>query len=95
MGLDAEHIGLKKAQETINSDIFWRIPNDYRSMAEARNNGVPLSVQAPKAAITQAVTSLAAALNGEGGDESEEMADGDKKAGVSKWLPFLGNKSGT
>jgi pilus assembly protein CpaE len=95
LGLDAEHIGLKKAQETINSEIYWRIPNDYRSMSEARNNGVPLNVQAPKAAVTQAVASLAAALNGDLDDESEAMDARDKKGGVSKWLPFLGNNSRT
>ncbi len=95
LGLDAEHIGLKKAQETINSDIFWRIPNDYRSMSEASNNGVPLSVQAHKAAVTQAVVSLAAALNGDEDDESEDADAAEKKGGVAKWLPFLGNKSGS
>ena len=94
LGLDAEHIGLKKAQETINSEIYWRVPNDYRSMAEARNNGVPLTTQAPKAAITQAVVNLAAALNGDEAAEGEESI-AQKKAGVSKWLPFLGAKSGS
>jgi pilus assembly protein CpaE len=92
LGLDAGDIGLKKAQETINREIFWRIPNDYRSMAEARNNGVPLTVQAPKSAITQAVVSLAAALSGDDGTfpSSTEVAD-KKKAG--RWLPFLGAKA--
>jgi len=90
LGLDAGHIGLKKAQETINHDIYWRIPNDYRSMAEARNNGVPLITQAPKAAITQSVVSLAASLNGEDAAvDNPEMPTADiKKSAVSKWLPF-------
>jgi pilus assembly protein CpaE len=92
LGLDADHIGLKKAQETINREIYWRIPNDYRSMAEARNNGVPLTVQAPKTAITQAVVSLAAALNGDGPTSDNEEVATNEKAGVSKWLPFLGHK---
>ena len=64
VGLDS-HIGLKKAQETIGRDIFWQLPNDYRTMVEVRNNGVPLLEQAPKAAITQSIISLAAALSGE------------------------------
>ncbi len=93
MGLDNEHIGLKKAQETINTEIFGKIPNDYRSMAEARNNGVPLTVQAPKAAITKAVINLAETLDGdviesEGEDESgvAEVASQKKTKG---WIPFL------
>ncbi len=64
VGLDS-HIGLKKAQETIGREIYWQIPNDYRTMVEVRNNGVPLLEHAPKAAITQAIIHLAEALNGD------------------------------
>ncbi len=64
LGLDS-HIGLKKAQETIGREIFWQLPNDYRTMVEVRNNGVPLLEQAPKAAITQSIIALAAALTGD------------------------------
>jgi len=64
VGLDS-HIGLKKAQETIGREIYWQIPNDYRTMVEVRNNGVPLMEHAPKAAITQAIIQLAEALNGD------------------------------
>ena len=57
-------ISLKKAQETIGREIFWQLPNDYRTMVEVRNNGVPLIEQAPKAAITQSIVELADALHG-------------------------------
>ena len=40
-GLDNGQISLKKAQETIGRAIFWQLPNDYRTMIEVRNNGVP------------------------------------------------------
>ena len=50
VGLDAAQISMKKAQETIGREIFWQLPNDYRTMSEVRNNGVPLIEQAPKAA---------------------------------------------
>jgi len=59
VGLDCGHISLKKAQETIGREIFWQLPNDYRTMVEVRNNGVPLVEQAPKASITQAIVHLA------------------------------------
>lgn len=90
MGLDNEHIGLKKAQETINTEIFGKIPNDYRSMAEARNNGVPLTIQAPKAAITQSVVNLAASLNANGTEQTGEEAPAETETKKSKWIPFLG-----
>ena len=61
VGLDVGNIGLKKAQDTIGREIYWQLPNDYRTMVEVRNNGVPLIEQAPKAAITQAIMGLAQA----------------------------------
>ncbi len=64
VGLDCGQISLKKAQETIGREIFWQLPNDYRTMVEVRNNGVPLVEQSPKAAITQAIAHLGDALSG-------------------------------
>jgi pilus assembly protein CpaE len=90
MGLDNEHIGLKKAQETINSEIFAKIPNDYRSMAEARNNGVPLTIHAPKAVITQSVISLAAALDANGAEKTDKETPVEVNTNKSKWISFLG-----
>ena len=88
VGLDSGQISLKKAQETIGDEIFWRIPNDYRVMSEVRNNGVPLLERAPKAAITQAVVELAAAIDG---DLNVAAQTGDK-AGISRFLGFLNKK---
>ncbi len=84
VGLDNGQISLKKAQETIGRDIFWQLPNDYRTMVEVRNNGVPLIDQSPRAGITQSVVSLAASLGGMDADDSEDGKDG--KGG--RWLNF-------
>lgn len=90
IGLDNGHISLKKAQETIGRDIYWRLPNDYRAMVEMRNNGVPLIEQAPRAAITQAIVALAEELSG---TERAEEDTGDTKG---RWLAFWGkNKAKT
>ncbi len=85
VGLD-NHIGLKKAQETIGREIFWQLPNDYRVMVEVRNNGVPLIEQAPKAAITQSIISLADALCGNGEVRAEGADAGNKTSAVNKLL---------
>jgi len=74
VGLDSGQITLKKAQETMGREIFWQLPNDYRTMIEVRNNGVPLIEQAPKAAITQSITALAEALCGEEPAQAEQAA---------------------
>ena len=42
LGLQDTQISLNKALETIGRDIFHQIPNDYGTMVESRNNGVPL-----------------------------------------------------
>ena len=90
-GLENGQITLKKAQETIGKEIFWQLPNDYRTMIAARNNGVPLVEQSPKAAITQSIAALAEGLSS---DEkaAEEATTGGKRSGLSRLLPFL--KSG-
>jgi pilus assembly protein CpaE len=63
-GRETGPISLKKAEETIDTEIFWQLPNDYRVMVEVQNNGVPLIEHAPKAAITQQIAELGAALCG-------------------------------
>ncbi len=84
-GLDSGQISLKKAKETLGREVFALLPNDYRTMVEVRNNGVPLIVQAPKAAITMAVRDLATKLEGEPQQEGE---DGEAKPAESKWKKF-------
>jgi pilus assembly protein CpaE len=86
VGLDCGHISLKKAQETIGREIFWQLPNDYRTMVEVRNNGVPLIEQAPKAQITQAIVHLAEALSG--GPTAEADATDGKGSSIARLLGF-------
>lgn len=89
-GYETGQISLKKAQETVGREIFWQVPNDYRVMIEVRNNGVPLLQQAPKAAITQSIGQLAAALGGKPDDDPP--ADTGSK--VRSWLGLWPARSG-
>ena len=94
VGLENGQITLKKAEETLGREIFWQLPNDYRTMIEARNNGVPLIEQAPKAAVTQSIIALAAALSG---DVTAEAAAGTaafsaKKSGMSRLFGLWSGK---
>lgn len=84
-GLDSGQISLKKAKETLGREIFALLPNDYRTMVEVRNNGVPLISQAPKAAITQAIRDLAIKLDG---GPSEGGSEATAKPTESKWKKF-------
>ena len=92
VGLESGQIKLKRARETIGRDIFAQIPNDYRTMVEVRNNGVPLLEHAPKAAITLAMQQMAAALNGNvNADPTEEVAAAATTS--SSWINFWPGKS--
>jgi pilus assembly protein CpaE len=88
-GLETGQITLKKARDTIGRDIFWQLPNDYRTMIEVRNNGVPLLEHAPKAAITQAIFGLADALTKE---EREPPAAAESKSTLSRIFSFWPGK---
>ncbi len=90
-GYDAAHISLKKAQETLGSEIYWQIPNEYRVMVEVRNNGIPLIQQAPKAGITQSIRQLADALDGKVEEDSSSSAN----AKARKWLNLWPVRSGS
>jgi pilus assembly protein CpaE len=87
-GYDTGQISLRKAQETIGREIFWQVPNDYRVMVEVRNNGVPLVQQAPKAAITQSINQLAAALDGR-----TDPKAGEAGSKTRSWLGIWPSKS--
>ncbi len=84
-GLESGQISLKKAKETLGRDIYALLPNDYRTMVEVRNNGVPLINQAPKAPITQALRDLAAKLQGK---EASAVTGESSKSKESKWKMF-------
>ena len=55
-------ISLKDAEDGINKELFWIIPNDYRTTMSAINQGKPLAKIAPKAQITQSFGGIADAL---------------------------------
>jgi len=84
---DSKAIRPKRAEEIVGREFFWQIPNDYRLMIEARNNGVPLVTEAPRAEITQSLTSMARVLVG-------DAMSGVKPAGrtttpvLGKWFGF-------
>ena len=89
VGLEEGQITLKKAEETIGREIFWQLPNDYRTMIEVCNNGVPLVQQAPKAGITHAMIALANALEG---TQKQATSSDDGKSGLGRLLSLWPNK---
>jgi len=92
VGLESGQIALKKAEETIGKEIFWQLPNDYRTMVEVRNNGVSLLDHAPKAAISQAIVTLAKVLCGDAGADASVATA--KKSSLSRLFQLWPSKGG-
>lgn len=88
MGLEDAQISLNKALETIGREIAYEIPNDYATIVDSRNNGVPLVQRAPKARVTRAIEKLARNFDGDGpADEPVE----EKKPRKGLFGLFSGN----
>jgi len=86
VGLEETQISINKALETIGREIFWQIPNDYATMVESRNNGVPLIVQSPKSKLTRSIQQLAMVLEGtEEGPGSEDKTH-KSRSGLFRFL---------
>ncbi|MBS0207464.1 MAG: response regulator [Planctomycetes bacterium] len=95
VGLNDSTISLKKAQETIGREIFAQVPNEFRTMVEVRNNGVPLIEQAPKAPVTQSLIRLAEQLSAGPAEAAGEAAAApaeQAKPGKSGLFSMFGGK---
>ena len=69
--LKKSDISVKDAAESVQTEIFWSIPNDYRTTMSAINRGMPLHDLSPRGGITKSLEALAGAL---AGGEGEKVA---------------------
>ena len=60
----AKEVPFSKAEEALGMKIFHYVPDDPKSVNRANNNGVPVVLEAPRAAVSRSVTKLAAGVNG-------------------------------
>jgi pilus assembly protein CpaE len=58
-------ISLKDAENGIGTELFWTIPNDFKTTMAAINSGKPLQQVAPKAAISKSFREMATLLSTE------------------------------
>jgi pilus assembly protein CpaE len=79
VGLETD-IGIKKAEETIGKTVYWQVPNEPRTVLDARNQGVPLIQHAPRSKVQQSIAGLAQALTG------KPAANGKERS--SRWALF-------
>jgi pilus assembly protein CpaE len=86
LGLEDSQISLNKALETIGREITWQIPNDYATMVDSRNNGVPLVVRAPKAKVTKALEKMAKSFDGTISKDSDTVEEKKTRKGLFGFL---------
>lgn len=86
LGLEDSQISVNKALETIGRDIAWQIPNDYATMVDSRNNGVPLISRAPKAKVTKALEKMAHSFDGSSGANADTSDEKKPRKGLFSFL---------
>lgn len=57
-------IGVEQLEEALHYPVYWRIPNDYASMSDAINAGMPVAEIDPEADVTKSFDQLASELAG-------------------------------
>jgi pilus assembly protein CpaE len=88
-GASNNQISLKKAQESLECEIHWTIPNDSRAAIESRDFGSPLMYSAPKSPLAKAIDHISDELCGiVHNDEKESFRLGN----LFKGLPGAGKK---
>ncbi|MGO9469404.1 MAG: hypothetical protein ACLQIB_08575 [Isosphaeraceae bacterium] len=59
-----KEIACSKAEEALGQKIFHCVPDDPKSVNRANNNGVPVVLESPRAAVSRSVAKLATEVNG-------------------------------
>ena len=57
-------VSAAEAAQVLKSDVFFKIPNDYRAVSEAATAGVPVADSHPDSKIAQAYLQLAQRISG-------------------------------
>jgi pilus assembly protein CpaE len=57
-------ISFAKAEEVLGMKIFHYVPDDPKTINRANNNGVPVVLESPRAAVSRSIAQLAAGVNG-------------------------------
>jgi pilus assembly protein CpaE len=57
-------IDVEQLEETLQHPVFWRIPNDYQTVIDAVNSGMPIDEVSPESEVAQSFRRLAASLAG-------------------------------
>jgi pilus assembly protein CpaE len=65
-------VSMHEAESSLQTEIFWSLPADYKFATSAINQGKPLSQVGPRHKLTRSMQDLAAKLSPEAGDKEEK-----------------------
>ena len=83
-----EVLSLTDATSVLKCEVFWKLPNDYRTSAGALMKGIPVAEFDPNSKLAYSYGQLAAKLAGVG----EVARNGAHRAGVRSLRALLGMK---
>lgn len=75
-------VQLKDAEKGVGREVFWKIPNDYKTTMAAINQGKPLKVIAPGSGIAKNFSQFAEKIL----EKDVEVGKVKKKTGLLKWF---------
>ncbi|MFQ6048646.1 MAG: CpaE family protein, partial [Phycisphaerae bacterium] len=82
---ESGHLELEHVQATLDRQVFWSIPDDFKTVSGAINLGEPLAVCAARSKVRQSIRDLARRFC-DSPDGREDGAAGKKSAGVLRKL---------
>jgi pilus assembly protein CpaE len=59
---DAGRLGIKDLENTVGKEVFWCLPNDYRPMSAAIDNGNPVVMDSPRSRLSKSYREMGDAL---------------------------------
>ncbi len=81
------------AQDALKREIFWKIPNDYRTAAAALTKGVPIARYGSGSKLAASFRQLAGELRGERGASSRNGARPGGRPGIARLFGRTRNRS--
>ena len=80
------------AAQALNTEIYWKLPNDYRPSAEALMRGVPVAEVEPSSKLAWSYAQLAAKMGGTGDQHGVANGNGHHTPETSSLRRLFGMK---
>jgi pilus assembly protein CpaE len=87
----ADVLPVKDAEDLLQTQIYWKLPNDYRLSAASLTKGVPVTVEDPNSKLARGYADLVKKLSGGGHSGAFRTI---QESGGSRLRKLFGNDRG-